>query len=466
MVFSSPAFLFGFLPCFVLVYCALPSRYRLHALTFFSYGFYAWWDARYAPLLLVSTVLNFGLARLVASDDQARARGALVVGVTLNLLLLAVFKYTGFVAHTATSVASALGLSWSLAGVAVPLPPGISFFTFHGISYLADVSRKATQPTRDFGRFACYFAMFPHLVAGPIVRYAHVADQLANHRLSAAQTYAGIQIFILGLCKKTLIADVVAFLPDTFYARLASGELGALDALCAITAYSVQIYFDFSGYSDMAVGLGKICGFDFPINFDSPYRSRSITEFWRRWHISLSTWLRDYLYIPLGGSRGSELATYRNLIVTMLLGGLWHGAGWNWVLWGGLHGVLLAIEKALGDRNPLTRLPGAIQMLVTFALTAHLWVFFRAATLDDSLATFRAMYAGNGSGFHMPSLEQGPLSLAMLAVGIAVALWPRNTNQLSSTPSVGRTLGLAAGFGLSLLFIYGSVSHPFLYFQF
>jgi alginate O-acetyltransferase complex protein AlgI len=270
----------------------------------------------------------------------------------------------------------------------VVLPLGISFYTFQSLSYIIDVYRGDAKAMRNFIDFSCFVSMFPHLVAGPILQFSFLARQLEERSMTVEKFARGVALFSLGLGKKVLLANPCGHVADAVFT---AGTTVALDAWYGAIAYAFQIYFDFSGYSDMAIGLGLMLGFIFAKNFDSPYKSASITEFWRRWHISLSSWLRDYLYISLGGSRAGVWRTYRNLILTMLLGGLWHGASWNFVIWGGLHGGWLAFERRLADRAVVARLPRAAHVAATFLLVVLAWVFFRAPTLSASMLYFQSM---------------------------------------------------------------------------
>ena len=367
MVFSSQIFAFYFLPCALLVYYALPRRGKHAALTLLSYTFYGWANPLFVVLMLSSTVVDYvcGLAmgtepgRLGGSPVAALRRGtprtrrqriALWVSVCANLSLLGFFKYFNFAAESYDALVSAFGLGELRLDLwfRIALPLGISFYTFQSMSYTIDVYRGDAKPIRNFVDFACYVSMFPQLVAGPIVRFSDIDDQLAARTHTWEKFARGAAFFCLGMGKKVLLANPCGKIADTAFDAAATT---VVDAWYGVTAYALQIYYDFSGYSDMAIGLGLMLGFVFAKNFDSPYRSASVTEFWRRWHLSLSTWLRDYLYIPLGGNRRGQVRTYANVATVMLLGGLWHGASWNFVLWGALHGVLLSAERLAGRRS-------------------------------------------------------------------------------------------------------------------
>ncbi len=410
MVFSSYLFLFYFLPTTLLLYYLMPRRGRHLMLTLLSYAFYGWANPLFVGLLLLSTLVDYvcGLAiahggRVVSltppatplDRDTPRARGqkiAVAVSICTNLSLLGFFKYFNFAAENFDALVAWLG--WPGLEVStvirVTLPLGISFYTFQSMSYTLDVYRGHARALGSFVDFACYVSMFPQLVAGPIIRFSEVSEQLRHRTHTLAKFSRGVAFISLGMAKKVLLANPCGKIADVAFD---AASVGAMDAWYGVTAYAFQIYFDFSGYSDMAIGLGLMLGFVFPKNFDSPYRARSITEFWRRWHISLSSWLRDYLYIPLGGSRHGPGRTYVNLAVVMLLGGLWHGAAWNFVVWGALHGLLLSTERLWGAHPPYRRWPGAVQTLATFVLVLFTWVFFRASDLPAAIRYVGSMLA-------------------------------------------------------------------------
>jgi alginate O-acetyltransferase complex protein AlgI len=460
LIFNSYEFLFIFLPFVLVSYYLLPDRGRVVLLTGASYFFYGWWNPRFCLLMLGTSVFDFLVGQaLVGTTRVPLRRAILTASIAANLSLLGFFKYAGLFATSANALLAPF-TSWSVPVLALTLPVGISFYTFQSMSYTIDVYRGDAKPARSLLHFLCYVSLFPQLVAGPIVRYSQVAEELVSREHSLEKAARGVYFFCLGLGKKVLIADSVAGLASGLDR---TGD-GALATWVAAVAYAVQIYFDFSGYSDMAVGLGALFGFDFPPNFDSPYQARSMTDFWRRWHISLSTWLRDYLYIPLGGSRSGSARTYANLLATMLLGGLWHGANWTFVLWGAWHGVLLAVERALGERNPLRRLPEPLQVVATQVLVLIGWVLFRSPTIGVARAHIAAM-VGLGAPASPASVGL-PLAFVPVVVGLAIALL---------APSLWRApvrLGLRAGVATALVFIVsvaallGRESSPFLYFQF
>jgi alginate O-acetyltransferase complex protein AlgI len=434
MVFSSHVFVFYFLPLTLLLYYAAPWRGRHLVLTLLSYLFYGWANPLFVVLLLFSTAVDYlcglvivgsgplwlgRLAKLRVKPSSAgerslgngppsnrwsrqlvslepgtartrKQRSAVIVSVCTNLALLAFFKYFNFGVASYDTLLTALGLDGLRLDLAlrITLPLGISFYTFQSMSYTIDVYRGHAAPLRSFIDFACYVSMFPQLVAGPVIRFSEVADQLRGRTCTATKFARGVAFLSVGLAKKILLANPCGQIADLAFD---AGSRGALDAWYGLVAYSFQIYYDFSAYSDMAIGLGLMLGFVFPKNFDSPYRSASITEFWRRWHISLSSWLRDYLYVPLGGSRHGPRRTYVNLLLVMLLGGLWHGAAWTFVIWGGLHGALLALERARDKTALYSRLPRPVRVGATFILVSIGWVFFRADDLGEALRYLQSM---------------------------------------------------------------------------
>ncbi|MGE3175058.1 MAG: MBOAT family protein [Planctomycetota bacterium] len=464
MVFTSSIFLYGFLPAFLLLYALSPRRLKSLTLTLCSYVFYGWWRPDFVLLMLFSSMLDFTLGQWIERDRKSgcgTGKRWLVLSMIANLGLLGYFKYANFGVATFQAILRQFGWEGSLEWSAVVLPVGISFYTFQTMSYTIDVYRGQAHVVHRFVDFLCYVAMFPQLVAGPIVRYSVIEEELRTRRHTLAGFYQGLLFFQVGFAKKVLVADVVAPIADQAFAAPAPlcGE-----AWLGILAYAFQIYFDFSGYSDMAIGLGLMLGFHFPINFDSPYVSRSITEFWRRWHISLSSWLRDYLYISLGGNRKGKVRTYVNLSATMLLGGLWHGASWNFLAWGGYQGFWLVVERMLGKRSLWGRSPRPVQVAATFVLVLFGWVLFRATDLSHAVR-----YAGSMLGLcGAPGLDLPPTNLAMCGMGCAAVLvWALPpSHRLIGRGSPWFVLLLQALFALAILHLHYQDDVPFLYFQF
>lgn len=388
MVFSSIVFIFTFLPIVILAYYVAPVRIRNFILLLASLVFYAWGEPVYLFLMLYSILFNYvmGLDIYRRRGKRKKARESLILGVAVNLALLGFFKYYGFLAENLEQI-----LPVNLPEVSVGLPIGLSFYTFQSISYLADVYRGKAEGQRNLISFGLYISMFPQLVAGPIVQYADIDAQLKKRSTSWERFGEGARYFIGGLAKKVLLANNLG---AAFEAVTGLSSLSVLSAWVGVLAYTFQIYFDFSGYSDMAVGLGKMFGFDFKENFHYPYCARSVTEFWRRWHISLGAWFREYVYIPLGGNRVGVLRHIRNLLIVWTLTGLWHGASWNFVVWGFYYGVLLIVEKYL-FRRVTERLP-VIGTACTMLLVMIGWVFFFSPSLAAAAEYLRVMFGFTG----------------------------------------------------------------------
>lgn len=388
MVFSAVEFLFLFLPIFLLIYIAIPY-FRNISLLLFSLLFYFVGEGFFLGIMLASIVINYVSGRLVTPGSRIRGP-ALFIGLVLNVLVLVYYKYIGFLAHDVLSLPQA---EWN---TGVHLPIGISFFTFQGMSYLIDVYRGNARVEKSPLRLAAYIAMFPQLIAGPIVRFSTVANDLRRRVIGLKHVYYGVLFFCVGLAEKVILADSAAKIADAIYA-LDPNDIQASAALLAGLTYSFQIFFDFSGYSAMAIGLGLMLGFKFPRNFNFPYISQSITEFWRRWHLSLSTWFRDYCYIPLGGNRKGPWKTYRNLFLIFLLTGIWHGASWNFVIWGLWHGLFILLERlALGEF--LKRIWVGFRVTYTLIIAYIGWIFFRAEDLGHALAMVGRHFAFEGDG--------------------------------------------------------------------
>jgi D-alanyl-lipoteichoic acid acyltransferase DltB (MBOAT superfamily) len=469
MVFNSLEFVVFFAVVYAL-YRVLPHRAQNWLLLVASYYFYAAWDWRFLGLLIGSTVVDYSVALYLGRPHpEPRRRGVLWISLAFNLGVLGFFKYYGFFAENLRGLLEAAGFAVSLPVLHVILPIGISFYTFMTMSYVIDVYRREIPPTRDLLDFAVFVAFFPHLVAGPILRASSLLPQIAHpRRPTPEQIRDGSWLVGWGLVKKVLVADNLARIADSVFANPASS---GLEVAIGVYAFAFQIYGDFSGYTDIARGLSKWMGIELNLNFLFPYFVRSPQEFWRHWHISLSTWLRDYLYVPLGGNRGSRLLTYRNLMVTMILGGLWHGAAWPFVIWGVYQGALLVIYRWAGERWEGTRALAALESpvgrlvgwAVMFHLTCYGWLIFRA----DSAGTIASMTRGLA--------ERGPMPWALAAELFFYAApllavhgweaWKRDLNAVPSLPLVARYtiyIGLAY---LTLLFGEFGGSQ-FIYFQF
>ncbi len=491
MVFSSHIFIFYFLPLALLGYYALawaPQRWRNFWLILTGYVFYGWAEPRFIVLMFATTSIDWLMSLVIAHDSwrfwkywhkpvsalprhasrSRRQHLAITASVVSNLLVLGFFKYFNFGVESYNQLVHSLG--WANAQFdaffRVVLPLGISFYTFQALSYTIDVYRGEAEAMANFIDFSCFVSMFPHLVAGPILKFSFLADQLKARTLTTDKFARGVAFFALGLAKKILLANPCGKVADiTFDA----GALHALDAWFGAIAYAFQIYFDFSGYSDMAIGLGLMLGFVFAKNFDSPYRAESITDFWRRWHISLSTWLREYLYIPLGGNRRGLTRTYANLVVTMLLGGLWHGASWNFVIWGGMHGGMLAFERSQGREGFYHRLPKPLRIAFTFVIVLLGWVFFRATDLPRAGAYLASMFGLRNAGASA-SLLSGIIyqRYYLLSLGCAaLVVWAgRQTWDWTQRMTLPKT-AVCFGLGwLALVVLATQEYNPFIYFIF
>jgi alginate O-acetyltransferase complex protein AlgI len=389
---------------------------------------------------------------------------AVRLGVCFDLAVLGYFKYTMFAMSGLADLSVALGGA-DITVPAIILPIGISFHTFQSISYIIDVARKDAPPARNLIDFLAFGSLFPQLIAGPVLRYKDLADQFADRTHTPAKFLQGIARFAQGLAMKLLIADNVAPLADRMFAL--SNPTGAESWLGA-AAYSIQLLFDFAGYSAMAIGLGLMIGFQFVENFNAPYISQSITEFWRRWHISLSLWLRDYLYLPLGGNRRGTTRTYINLALTMILGGLWHGANWTFILWGAWHGIWLAAERALGAKSKATVWPTLIAWPLTMTAVMIGWVMFRAASVTDALTVYAGMVGLNGWSLSAAAAWQiQPTEIAALVLGSVIAICGHRLNDLAiRTPGVLRLTSTFALMGMACIALLAQSHSPFLYFQF
>lgn len=423
MVFSSLVFLFLFLPFVLIGNCILPTRIRNMFLLLASLLFYSWGEGIYVLLMLVSIGVNYSLGHWLDRAADNRKKNIVALGVTINLAPLFFFKYFSFACTTLSDFS--LFVSWQ-APQNIPeihLPIGISFFTFQAISYVVDIYRRTSRPQSGIVNLGLYIALFPQLIAGPIVRYGHIAEQLYKRSINSRLFAQGIERFTIGLSKKVLLANPLGAMADTIFS-LPDATLSTPVAWLGITSYTLQIYFDFSGYSDMAIGLGRMLGFTFPENFNLPYRSRSLREFWTRWHISLSTWFRDYLYIPLGGNRKGSFKTARNLCTVFLLCGLWHGASWNFVIWGMAHGFFLSLERT-GFGRWLKTTSQPIQHGYVLAVVMICWVFFRAENLGSAVDYLSAL-AGQAAGQGIPAkvlLQLTPHFAFILFISIFFSLF-------------------------------------------
>ena len=473
MVFSSLLFLFRFLPAVLLLYYIAPRKIRNLVLFLFSLLFYAWGEPKYVFLMLFSITMDFFMGQMVAKskarNNRKAAKRFLTISIVVNLSILAFFKYADFIIGTINNVA---GLSLPM--LSIPLPIGISFFTFQTMSYVIDVYKGATKVQKNWVNYGTYVSMFPQLIAGPIVQYKTIAEQMEHRKENASDFAEGIHRFLLGMGKKVLLANTIGLLCDAVMA-LEITQVPVLTAWLGAIAYTFQIYFDFSGYSDMAIGLGKMFGFHFLENFNYPYISRSITEFWRRWHISLSSWFKEYVYIPLGGNHRGVLLQARNILVVWMLTGIWHGASWNYVLWGVYYGILLMLEKFL-LKPVLKHLPGVLQNVYTMVLVIFGWVLFKCEDLSYCFSYLKAMVGGFHAGWigreSMYLLRNYGALLVILLFGctmIPKKIGHRITGKFGETSWIGLVLRIVwygGIFLISLAYLVDATYNPFLYFRF
>ncbi len=463
MVFSDSVFLFIFLPLTLAVYYAVPFAFKNAVLFLTGLLFYAWGEPVYVLIMILSTAIDYCAGRIMHRyDDKPSVRKAtLLVSVIMNLSLLGIFKYGTFFV---TSVNSALGTA--IPDPALPLPIGISFFTFQSMSYTIDLYRRNIKVQKSFIDFAAFVTMFPQIVAGPIVRYEDVSAQLQNRSIDFSDISDGITRFICGMCKKVLIANSVGELWSDIK-ELDYSSLPAATAWLGIAAFTLQIYFDFSGYSDMAIGLGKMLGFDFPENFRYPYNSKSVSEFWRRWHITLGDWFKSYVYFPLGGSRGSTAKTVRNTLIVWLLTGLWHGASWNFIIWGLYYGVLITLEKFV-LKKPLEHIPSSVRHILTMLAVIVGWVIFEISSPASELEFIKAMlgFGGFADTFTLNAIHNYALTFivaAAVATGIPLKLCKKIPEKKADRLSLA---GEAVGMTACIACLVDSGYNPFLYFNF
>jgi alginate O-acetyltransferase complex protein AlgI len=479
------------LPFALLGYYALiraPQRWRNAWLILTGYVFYGWAEPRFVPLMLFTTSIDWLVSLVIAHDTwhlgriwrqppaalprgtprSRLQRGAIATSVVLNLAVLGFFKYFNFGLESYNGLVHSFGLphwEWDTF-FRVVLPLGISFYTFQAMSYTIDVYRGEAEAMANFLDFACFVSMFPHLVAGPILKFSFLAEQLKRRSLTADKFARGVAFFLLGMTKKILLANPCGKMADTAFN---AGSVGPLEAWTGAVSYAFQLYFDFSGYSDMAIGLGLMFGFIFAKNFDSPYLADSITDFWRRWHISLSTWLREYLYVPLGGNRRGNTRTYFNLLVTMLLGGLWHGASWNFIIWGGLHGGMLALERTQGRESFYRRLPRVVRVALTFLIVLFGWVFFRAANIPQAWrylgSMFAVVQAPPGAAL-LGGIIYQPYYLLSLGLAALTAFYGTQTWDWTQRMTLAKAALCVALGWVSLAVLATQQYNPFIYFIF
>lgn len=455
MVFSSITFLFLFLPItLVLYYLRRDITWKNVILLIMSLVFYAWGEPVYVILMIISILLNYYVGLDI--DRHYNKKAVLIVGIVMNLLILGYFKYSGFVVDTINNLTG-----MSLKNRELPLPIGISFYTFQAMSYLIDVYRGKCKAQRSILSFAVYITMFPQLIAGPIVRYEDIEAQLNNRMFRGKEFTNGTFIFIKGLVKKVVFANVIG---ELHHQIMALQTPAALTAWIGAIAFTLQIFNDFSGYSDMAIGLGGMLGFKFPVNFNHPYGALSVTDFWRKWHISLGTWFREYVYIPLGGNRKGVARHIINLLIVWALTGLWHGASWNFVVWGLYYGIILILEKYLFKKIK-DKLPVAINWIITFLIVIIGWVFFFAESLPDAMHYLKNMFGASGvfadglTGFYA-----GSYAIIFVLAFVPSAI---NADRIEKRiPVFFKWVIYACLFSLAIAFLIGESYNPFLYFRF
>jgi len=473
MVFSSPTFLFLFLPVVFALHALVPRRFRNALLLLASLIFYGWGEPVFVLVMILSALVNYLLARGIDRcwRSERPARLFMVITVLFNIGMLAILKYADFILAAFNGL---LGTHLPMTGI--PLPIGISFFTFQAMSYVIDVYRRQTPVQRNFGDLLLYISFFPQLIAGPIVRYHDVAEQIRQRTLSVDKMASGLLRFTVGLAKKVLIANYAGRIADTVYS-LAIPDLAAAVSWLGAVAYLIQIYFDFSGYSDMAIGLGRVFGFEFKENFLYPYAATSLKEFWRRWHVSLSTWFKEYLYIPLGGNRHGRLRTALNKVIVFFLTGLWHGASWTFVIWGLVHGFFLLLEDY--KIIPVAKIWRPLRHLYTILLVLLAFVLFRAdsfaqamAMLQTMLFSFAPLAAGSPAALLAAELvTPATLFILPLSLLLAMPVVPALRQRIAATEhgwllTVCRLAGAVAVFIICLLSLSTSAYNPFIYFRF
>lgn len=477
MLFNSPVFLFIFLPVVLLFLLLKKVSVQNIFLVIFSLVFYAWGGVSYTLILLGSVVVNYLSGLLIHKANNKWKYAALSLAVIINLVLLGCFKYANFVVDNLNYFLNYHDLKL-FENKEIKLPIGISFYTFHAISYIVDVYRKKVEAQKNILKLTLYFTFFPQLIAGPIVRYHSISGQLSNRTITFDKIYDGIIRFIFGLGKKVIIANTFALIADDMF-KLPLGEIDFYNAWLGVFSYTIQIYFDFSGYSDMAIGLALIFGFEFPENFNLPYISKSIKEFWQRWHISLSSWFKDYLYIPLGGNKLGNFRTYRNLLIVFICTGLWHGASFNFLIWGLFHGLFIVIEKLFAQKSKRNYLK-PLAHLYTLLIVMTAWVFFRAETLLQAKTFIVSMFGfGDNKGNIVRVLFYFNIQVFIVGI-IAIVLmfgWHQKlkqlieklfsyTNSISNMNFIIKNILTLIVLSLSILFIAAGTYNSFIYFRF
>lgn len=483
MLFSTLIFLYAFLPAVIILYYLIRKEYRNRLLLLVSLMFFAWGGVTYTLILIFSLLINYFTGLLIHKwQDTDKARFVLTVGVVLNLLILGVFKYADFMVDNLNYLVG-LFSNYKMGNPGIILPLGISFYTFQAMSYIIDVYRKEAEVQKNFFKLSLYISFFPQLIAGPIVRYQYMADQLSNRKHHRANFTYGIQRFVMGLSKKVLLANQFAIVADEVFSINLS-ELNTTTAWIGVLAYTFQIYFDFSGYSDMAIGIGRMFGFRLPENFNFPYISRSIREFWQRWHMTLSVWFKNYLYFPLGGSRKGETRTIINLLIVFFATSIWHGASWNFVVWGMSHGFFMMLER-LGLGKIIERLWRPFQHFYALMIIVVSRVFFRSDSFEHAWPFFKELFSFRFTDVHVAVLplinSNAFIFLAIVGVLASTPVFVNFGNYIDlKIKQTGRATGLYGtnfahvslvimvflGLVLSSMFLAAGSYNPFIYFRF
>ncbi len=465
MVFSSLTFMYAFLPIVLITYFLSPKKLKNIIILISGLIFYAWGEPKYIMIMITSAFVDYFAGLIISkSDDNKVRKSALLVSMVIDLGFLFIFKYSGF----AVSIVNGVFKS----EIPVPnllLPIGISFYTFQSMSYTIDIYFKKVKVQRNFLNYLCYVSLFPQLVAGPIVRYEDVQNEIDERKININLVGEGVNYFVRGLAKKVLLANNIGSLWSSIKVVDVS-EITVLTAWLGILSFTFQIYFDFSGYSDMAIGLGKMLGFNFPQNFNLPYLSKSISEFWRRWHMTLGAWFRSYVYIPLGGNREGKYKTIRNLIIVWFLTGLWHGASWNFIFWGMFYGFFIIIERLFLSRI-LEKIPSIFRMIYTFLLVVIGWVFFDLNTMSDSFKYLKAMFANSNGLFDLDSVYYFKSYIVVFIVCIIVSTnvlskFLGNSNIIKKYYKYSVPIYESVLLILSTAYLVDSTYNPFLYFRF
>ena len=467
MLFSSVTFIFYFLPITFILYYIVPNKFKNPILLVASMIFYAWGGLLYFPLLLFSIIVNyiFGIKIDKYKDNREKDRRILIYSIIFNILFLGVFKYSNFLVDNINIL---FNTSFNIP--TIPLPIGISFYTFQAMSYVIDIYRKDGKVQKNIFNLALYISMFPQLVAGPIVRYETVDKQITERSYSFYKFNFGLERFIKGLFKKVIISNTIGELASLIYA-LPNSEMTVITAWIGAIAYTFQIYFDFSGYSDMAIGLGKMLGFDFLENFNYPYISKSVSEFWRRWHISLGSWFRDYVYIPLGGSRIGTVKLYRNLAIVWIITGIWHGASWNFILWGVYFGIFIILERAFLQKV-LNKLPSILQHIYLMIIVIFGWVLFSQSDISSTVEYIKVMLGiGKYSIFNEYTMfyirQYWIVMLVAIIVSMPILTKIKDLNiKIRKYIALAKPILVIISFALVTIYLVNSTFNPFIYFNF